>query len=249
MEDDDYRAHLANFVNQDEVCLTPLYSRHYSYINYTCTQISSCTGLAALIHANTRGLKGYSATGVVMVCCARHGFVMSNGVGDLQKGERYAAPTMMTVLSKDSDNRSLDSYCNVDYVVLSVLSHLAPGLLKLVSYDIACQWIKNLLDRILLLPNHLQISLPAGEIRYAIPKYYFNAHKERDHNQFSLNLLPGVGRTDGEEIERNWSRHDGAASSTREMGPGSRHDVLEDHFGWANWQKMTRLGMYHLHHY
>ena len=32
-------------------------------------------------------------------------------------------------------------------------------------------------------------------------------------------------------------------TSTREMGPGSRHDTLEDHFGNANWQKLVTLGM------
>lgn len=52
-----------------------------------------------------------------------------------------------------------------------------------------------------------------------------------------------MGRTDGEEIEQNWARHDGTAGSTREMGPGSRHDTLEDHFGWANWQKVVKIGI------
>lgn len=54
--------------------------------------------------------------------------------------------------------------------------------------------------------------------------------------------MPGVGRTDGEEIERSWARHSGTASSTREMGPGSRHDTLEDHFGWSNWMKYSSMG-------
>ena len=101
--------------------------------------------------------------------------------------------------------------------------------------------MQNLLERITLLPDHLQINIPTGELRYVIPKYHFNAHKEKDHNRYSLNLVAGVGRTDGEEIERNWSRHDGTAGSTREMAPGSRHDTLEDHFGWANWQRLLRL--------
>ncbi|KAG5651245.1 hypothetical protein H0H81_009341, partial [Sphagnurus paluster] len=31
------------------------------------------------------------------------------------------------------------------------------------------------------------------------------------------------------------------ASSTREMGPGSRRDTLDDHFGDRNWAKITQL--------
>lgn len=136
----------------------------------------------------------------------------------------------------------LDRYCNIDYVVASYLSLFGRRANTVLSYDIACQWAVNLKSRIAKFPTHLQIDLPEGEVRYAIPKYHFNAHKEKDHNKYSLNLMKGVGRTDGEEIERNWSRHDGTASSTREMGPGSREDTLESHFGYANWRKYTALG-------
>lgn len=51
--------------------------------------MSTCTGFKALLHANTRWNKSYAQTGVAMAVCARHGFVLLNGVGDLQKGERY----------------------------------------------------------------------------------------------------------------------------------------------------------------
>ena len=41
-----------------------------------------------MAHANTKFNRGYATTGVVMAVCARHGFILANGVGDLQKGER-----------------------------------------------------------------------------------------------------------------------------------------------------------------
>lgn len=31
------------------------------------------------------------------------------------------------------------------------------------------------------------------------------------------------------------------ANSTKEMGPGSRHDTLDDHFGDYNWRKIMSL--------
>ncbi|KAH9477994.1 hypothetical protein JR316_0010227 [Psilocybe cubensis] len=58
---------------------------------------------------------------------------------------------------------------------------------------------------------------------------------------FSFNFTPGVGRTDGESPERGWSSANGIASSTKEMGPGSRNDTLDDHFGDYNWRKI--IGM------
>ena len=63
-------------------------------------QISNCTGFAAIKQANTRYNKGYAATGVGMVVCARHGFILPNSVGDLQKGERYVSfmsPCVLTL--------------------------------------------------------------------------------------------------------------------------------------------------------
>lgn len=42
-----------------------------------------------MVYANTKFSKGYATTGVGLVLCARHGFIQLNGVGDLQKGERY----------------------------------------------------------------------------------------------------------------------------------------------------------------
>jgi hypothetical protein len=56
--------------------------------------MSTCSGLAALDFANTKFARGYSATGVGMGVCARHEFVQPNGVGDLQKGERYVFLTL-----------------------------------------------------------------------------------------------------------------------------------------------------------
>lgn len=137
-------------------------------------------------------------------------------------------------------------YCNIDYIVASVVTLLWPLALLplLLSYDIICQWIKNLLERFgdPVFPAHLRTAVPTGDVRYVIPKYHFNGHKEANHNRFSLNFKRGSGRTDGEEVERNWFRHNSTAASTREMGPGSRHDTLDDHFGWNNFLKNIKLG-------
>lgn len=67
--------------------------------------------------------------------------------------------------------------------------------------------------------------------------------------QYSFNLTKGIGRTNGEVPERGWANINPAAQSTKEMGLGSRHDTLDDHFGDWNWKKMIKLGkvFFHLH--
>ncbi|KAE9397045.1 hypothetical protein BT96DRAFT_823805, partial [Gymnopus androsaceus JB14] len=57
-----------------------------------------------------------------------------------------------------------------------------------------------------------------------------------------LNWLWGAGRTNGEGVERGWAHLGLIATSTRDMGPGSRHGTMNDHFGNWNWIKLTGLG-------
>ncbi|EKM49243.1 uncharacterized protein PHACADRAFT_33556 [Phanerochaete carnosa HHB-10118-sp] len=125
---------------------------------------------------------------------------------------------------------------------MSALVHLARGMHLVLSYNIMCQWLRHLLEWIAVLPDHLQIELPKEEVRYAIPKYHFNGHKEERHNQFSFNLKQGIGRTDGEKVKHEWSRFDTVASSTQEMGPGSQEETLEDHMEYNNMEKYFTMG-------
>ncbi|KAG2139344.1 hypothetical protein DEU56DRAFT_755645 [Suillus clintonianus] len=59
--------------------------------------------------------------------------------------------------------------------------------------------------------------------------------------RFSFNFTPGVGQTDREAPEQGWANINPVASSTKEMGPGARWDMLDDFFGDWNWRKITNL--------
>ncbi|KAG1797493.1 uncharacterized protein HD556DRAFT_1431147 [Suillus plorans] len=137
---------------------------------------SSCISHNAVNMADTKSEKGLAATGVGTVDCARHDMKLANGVGDLQKGEKYL---------------------NMDYLT----------------------------------------------INYFVPKFHLAAHIEICQTQFSFNWTPGVGQTDGEAPERGWANINRVASSTKEMGPGARRDMLNDHFSDWNWKKVTGLAM------
>ena len=113
---------------------------------------------------------------------------------------------------------------------------------KLVSYDIACQWSKNLWARLRKYPS--SFSHLSNSITFLIPKFHLPAHREYCRAYYSFNLSVHVGRTDGEAVERGWAFVNAFAGSTKEMGPGSRRDKLDDVFGDYNWRKVTQLRKY-----
>ncbi|KAK7434738.1 hypothetical protein VKT23_020034 [Stygiomarasmius scandens] len=187
----------------------------------TQTEMSTCSGLAALDYANTRYSRGYGSTGAAIGVCARHELVQRTGAVDLQKGERYA---------------------NMDYVYGSILRHIDPRLPLVNSYDICCQWHKNLSTRMETMPELVQVDTDQRSMEFVIPKLHIHGHNLKCQLNFSLNYTPGVGRTDGEGIERPWANIGPVATSTREMGPGTRHDTLDDHLHHWNWMKTVNLG-------
>ncbi|KAJ6515153.1 hypothetical protein C8R47DRAFT_961598 [Mycena vitilis] len=175
--------------------------------------ISTCIAFAALTQKETRNTAGLRVSGVGGCVCARHECIRPNGMGDLQKGERYA---------------------NMDYILLSALADTYPQELT-VSYDIACQWRQNFSERMEKLPKELQRDWKGVLLQSGLPVWHALAHECKNEN--NLNLLPGVGKTDGEGIERLWAVLNGSAWQTKEMTLGNRADTLEDMLDSHNYLK------------
>ncbi|KAJ7788496.1 hypothetical protein B0H14DRAFT_3576895 [Mycena olivaceomarginata] len=153
-----------------------------------------------------RESRGTASSGIGTVDCARHNMKHPNGVGDLQQGERYL---------------------NMDYLFFMGL--LGTLLLRfVVSYDIACQWYKNLWGRMVIFPAEAQLS---GEKKFVflVPKFHLPAHIEECNAP-----------------ERGWADANRLANSTSISGPGARRDTLDTHFQYSNWKKITKLGRYRL---
>ncbi|KAJ6602497.1 hypothetical protein DFH09DRAFT_1301519 [Mycena vulgaris] len=173
-------------------------------------------------------LKGYVAEKDISTCIAFAALLQKDtrmttglrcsGVGGV-KGERYS---------------------NMDYIVLSSIIGLTLLWLT-ISYDIACQWQINLAARMEKMPEALKLGSEV-EIQYGLPVWHAAAHETECQVKNSLNYLEGVGRTDGEGIERTWSGLNPAGWATKEMGKGARHDSLEDRIDHHNWEKNIRQG-------
>ncbi|KAJ7699783.1 hypothetical protein B0H14DRAFT_3100193 [Mycena olivaceomarginata] len=154
---------------------------------------------------------GTAASGIGTVDCARHNMKRPNGVGDLQKGERYI---------------------NMDYMLWKSLENHDDIVQLFISYDIVCQWYKNIWRR--LASYHPKLCERGGRRFYVwlIPKFHLPAHIEACNIRFSFNLTPFGNGQNANPL----------ANSTKEMGPGARRDALDDHFNDWNHKKIVGLG-------
>jgi hypothetical protein len=131
----------------------------------------------------------------------------------------------------------------MDYIILSAL--IGFGLLRLViTYDIFCNWSKNWAKRMQAYPENMQIDLDHTEVLGAMLGFHIRAHGVDCQQLYSLGLMQHVGNTVGEEVETGWAHMNLAASSIREMGPGHLHEVLNDHSGGWNFQKIITFSMW-----
>ncbi|KAJ6488920.1 hypothetical protein C8R45DRAFT_929627 [Mycena sanguinolenta] len=112
---------------------------------------------------------------------------------------------------------------------------------KIILYNIVCQWWKMLNERLKELPPLICITIILALFWFVIPKLHIHAHTLDCQVQFSLNLVPGGGQTDGKGIECPWGSIGAIASSTRASGPSARHDALDDHWNFWNWLKTIGL--------
>ncbi|KAJ7751019.1 hypothetical protein B0H14DRAFT_2541294 [Mycena olivaceomarginata] len=179
------------------------------------TDISTCIAFAALLQKDTRMTTGLRVSGVGGCVCARHGCVRPNGLGNLQKGERYS---------------------NMDWIVFSALMGCLMLWLTL-SYDIACQWKIHVAERMTRLPAHMQLDLSRVKVQYGLPVWHAASHTGDCQEDNSLSFKPGVGKTDGEGIERTWAVLNPAALATKEMSLGNRADALDDRIDNHNFLK------------
>ncbi|KAK7015899.1 hypothetical protein VNI00_019007 [Paramarasmius palmivorus] len=183
---------------------------------------SSCSGLAAVKQANTKFNRGYDSSGAILCLCARHKIVEPTGTVDTKRGEKYGLS---------------------DWAVGSSQRHWGTFLIRILCYDIACQYHKHFFERMARLPAVASIGLHRDWWKFAVPKLHIQGHERSCQENFALHFILGAEQTDGEGIERHWANLGPIATSMREMGPGHRRDTLDDHFGGWNWLKISRLGI------
>ncbi|KAJ7764957.1 hypothetical protein DFH07DRAFT_770232 [Mycena maculata] len=139
---------------------------------------------------------------------------------DLQKGERYV---------------------NMDYIVLSALVGFSLMFLT-ISYDIGCQWKTHLRERNTRMPPELQLDFDKFTFQCTLPVWRAGSHNEDCAKDNSLSYKPGVGKSDGEGVERTWAVLNPAAYHTKDAGRGQRVDSIEDKIDNHNFLKNLDQG-------
>ncbi|KAF8197285.1 hypothetical protein K438DRAFT_1585309, partial [Mycena galopus ATCC 62051] len=203
------------------------FCKHYSEDGYNAhiekhageEEMSNCSSFNAMHQANLKRTKGLRTTGIGGVTCSRHNMWRANGIGDLQVGERY---------------------CNMDFLLLTCLISFRL-LLLILSYDIACQYAINFWQRMTGLPESMRLSIPLANAWWKVPNFHLPDHRPGCHSPYSFHWTPGVGLLHREGMEQNWAFSNGAAASTRLMGPGSRQATLQDIFGFHNYDRLLAM--------
>jgi Kyakuja-Dileera-Zisupton transposase len=134
-------------------------------------------------------------------------------------------------------------FANSDFAISHILQAMAGICEVVISYDIACQYVRNFEARFNRMPTILLLPLQLFII-FLIPKFHLPVHKEECRYKYSFNYMKKVGRTDGEAIERFWSSQNHLSGSTMRMTPGARLDTLNFHFNDWNWRKTCKMGWF-----
>lgn len=131
-------------------------------------------------------------------------------------------------------------YPNNDIALARVLDNYTDLEIIRLFYDVICMYKKRLLDRILAFRPDLAEVIK--RLTYLIGKFHHGAHIEHCQFENSASFESGVGRTDGEEVERLWAEMNQASGSVKQMTAGNRHDTLNDMFLDNNWRKNEGRG-------
>jgi hypothetical protein len=160
--------------------------------------------------------KACDINGFASIACPRHGIFAPNSVANFYRGEQQK---------------------NIDWAFLRALktTNVDPRQGVLFIYDIACQYIIHLQDRI----GHL---LPAGlSIDAAIGLFHVHGHKECCFFRFATTFIPGAGVVAGEILESLWSVLNSVTPAMRTATLAHRAEIMDDHMTDSNHKKALGL--------
>jgi hypothetical protein len=161
--------------------------------------------------------KACDITGIVSIACARHGCFAPNATANLFRGEQQK---------------------NVDWALLQdcKTTHLDPRQGLLLIYDIACQYVIHLQDRIgHLLPRHLIIDA-------AIGLFHVHGHQDTCFFRYATTFIPGAAVVAGEILESLWAVLNAVTPAMRTATLAHRAEIMDDHMTDSNHKKCLGMG-------
>jgi hypothetical protein len=129
-------------------------------------------------------------------------------------------------------------------VLLQALKHSHVNVEQgaMLIYDIACQYMIHLVERI----GHLL--LQGLTLDRAIGLFHVHGHKEECFFQYATTFSPGAAVTVGEILEMLWSSLNTIMPTTRTATLAHRADTIDDHATDSNHKKMLGISKLDLCH-
>jgi hypothetical protein len=121
---------------------------------------------------------------------------------------------------------------NADYVLSHSLWQYKTHPFVLVTYDIACQYVKKIVKRFQKHSPELVNAVTKAIV--AVPKLHVQGHKDNCQYQYALPYIFGAGNLGGETIETTWAELNKLVY-LQEVGPVARHDGCNNQLGDINW--------------
>jgi hypothetical protein len=95
------------------------------------------------------------------------------------------------IFAPEVDKLGRVGYCKMYYIImLSLAGTKLPHVV--LSYDIGCQWSRNLSCHMKDLPEDLQLN-PDVKVKVGIPTLHTNGHSKECKTAFSLSYMPRIG--------------------------------------------------------
>ena len=118
--------------------------------------------------------------------------------------------------------------------------HVDPIQGLLFIYDIVCQYIIHLRDRIgHLLPPDLKIDA-------AIGLFHVHGHKDTCFFRYATSFIPGAGVVAGEILESLWSVLNAITPAMRTATLAHQAEIMDDHMTDFNHKKSLGMGKCHV---
>ena len=173
--------------------------------------------------------------------CARHGTFVPQGTVDLEKGETSVRPA-----PELHELTFLRSFYRMDHCWAKGQGRSPDGRIRrILSCDRACSLSVNFLSRLEVeFPRHPQLHSIAQNLIWVIPKLHIQGHTEKCQYIFHLAFTDGVGRTDGESVERRWVDTKEVAVISKDASPASRIDIVNSEHDWSNYVRGVTMGVF-----
>ncbi|KAJ7683287.1 hypothetical protein B0H14DRAFT_2654909, partial [Mycena olivaceomarginata] len=189
------------------------------------------------------GIKSIRFIGYQIAMCPRKSRIRSLATGsDFSASERGRMDTRPHI-AKNANEQEI-SNCSGFQAMFMANTKRVKGLQTTGIGGVTCSchnmWQGNGIGDLQVGERYWQYGLSAALGLIRIPTT-LRPHKPKCHAPFSFHFMWGAGMTHGEGVEQNWAFSNGAASSTRLMGPGARQATLEDVFGFHNYDRVLAM--------